>query len=92
VDGTTLNGVKDLRDALIRYSPQFVRVAVEKMLIYALGRGTEHYDMPLVRQIVKDAAKDNYRFSSLVLGVVKSDPFQMNQKLESENTQQRRAE
>lgn len=92
VDGTTLNGVRDLRNALIKYAPQFVRVAVEKMLIYALGRGTEYYDMPLVRQIVREAAKDNYRFSSLVLGVVKSDPFQMNQKLESENTQQRRAE
>lgn len=81
VDGSKLSGPKELREALVRYSPQFVRVATEKMLTYALGRGTEHYDMPLVRQIVKGAAKDNYRFSALVLAVVKSDPFQMNEKL-----------
>lgn len=83
VDGTQLNGAKELRQALVKYSPQFARVATEKMLIYALGRGTEYYDMPLVRQIVKSAEKDNYRFSSLVLAVVKSDPFQMNEKLQS---------
>jgi len=81
VDGTKLNGAKELRQALVKYSPQFVRVATEKMLIYALGRGTEYYDMPLVRQIVKDAAKSNYRFSALVLAVVKSEPFQYNEKL-----------
>jgi hypothetical protein len=51
------------------------------MLIYALGRGTEYYDMPLVRQIVRDAAKTNYKFSSLILAVVKSEPFQYNEKL-----------
>jgi mono/diheme cytochrome c family protein len=83
VDGTKLNGIADLRNALVRYSPQFVRVVTEKLMIYALGRGTEYYDMPLVRSIVHSAAKDNYRFSSLVIGVVKSQPFQMNQKLES---------
>lgn len=83
VDGTPLSGPNELRGALVKYSPQFVRVATEKMLIYALGRGTEYYDMPLVRQIVKGAAKDNYKFSALVLSVVKSQPFQMNQKLEN---------
>jgi hypothetical protein len=81
VDGTKLNGPSDLRNALVRYSPQFVRVATEKLLIYALGRGTEHYDMPLVRSIVKQAEANQYRFSSLVLGVVKSEPFQMNMKI-----------
>ncbi|MFM2126401.1 MAG: hypothetical protein RL328_2852, partial [Acidobacteriota bacterium] len=81
VDGTKLNGAKELRGALVKYSPQFVRVATEKMLIYALGRGTEYYDMPLVRQIVRDAAKTNYKFSSLILAVVKSEPFQYNEKL-----------
>ncbi len=50
-------------------------------MIYALGRGTEYFDMPLVRSIVHDAAKSNYKFSALVLGVVKSQPFQMNEKL-----------
>jgi len=92
VDGTKLNGVKELRTALVKYSPQFVRVSVEKMLIYALGRGTEAYDMPLVRQIVHGAEKDSYKFSSLILGVVKSDQFQMNQKLQSENVQPQKAE
>ncbi len=86
VDGTKLNGVADLRGALIKYSPQFVRVFTEKLMIYALGRGTEYYDMPLIRSIVHASEKDNYRFSSLVIGVVKSQPFQMNQKLESSGT------
>jgi hypothetical protein len=84
VDGTPLKGPNELRGALVKYSPQFVRVTTEKMLIYALGRGTEYYDMPLVRQIVKSSALNNYKFSSLVLAVVKSEPFQMNQKLQSE--------
>ncbi len=84
MDGTVLKGANELRGALVKYSPQFVRVTVEKMLIYALGRGTEAYDMPLVRQIVKGSAVNNYKFSSIVLAVVKSDPFQMNQKLQSQ--------
>ena len=82
VDGSKLDGVGTLRAALLRYSPQFVRVATEKLMIYALGRGTEYFDMPLVRSIVRDAQHDNYRFSSLVLGVVRSEPFQMNEKLQ----------
>jgi Protein of unknown function (DUF1585)/Protein of unknown function (DUF1588) len=82
VDGTKINGAVDLRNALMRYSPQFVRLVTEKLMIYALGRGTEYYDMPLIRSIVHDAEKSNYRFSSLVLGIVKSDPFQMNQKVQ----------
>jgi len=52
----------------------------EKLLTYALGRGVEYQDMPLVRSIVRDAAKDQYRFSSLVMGIVRSAPFQMNAK------------
>jgi mono/diheme cytochrome c family protein len=80
VDGSKLDGVKDMREALLGYSPQFVRVITEKLLIYGLGRGTEYYDMPLVRSIVHGAERNNYRFSSLVLGVVRSDAFQMNQK------------
>jgi mono/diheme cytochrome c family protein len=82
VDGSKLAGVKDMREALLRYSPQFVRVITEKLMIYGLGRGTEHYDMPLIRSIVHGAERNNYRFSSLVLGVVKSDAFQMNQKVQ----------
>ena len=81
VDGSKLDGVKGLREALVRYSPQFVRVVTEKLMIYALGRGTEYFDMPLIRSIVHDAQHNNYTFSSLVLGVVKSEPFQMNTKV-----------
>jgi hypothetical protein len=80
VDGSKLDGVASLRQALLKYSPQFVRVVTEKLMIYALGRGTEYYDMPLIRSIVRDAERNNYKFSSLVLGVVKSEPFQANMK------------
>jgi hypothetical protein len=79
-DGTKINGVVDLREALVRYSPQFVRTVTEKLLTYALGRGVEYEDMPVVRAIVKDAARNDYRFSSLLMGIVKSEPFQMNRK------------
>ena len=82
VDGSKLDGVKGMREALLRYSPQFVRVVTEKLFIYALGRGTEYYDMPLIRSIVRDSESKNYRFSSLILGIVKSEPFQVNQKQE----------
>jgi hypothetical protein len=54
-----------------------VRVITEKLMTYALGRGVEYYDMPTVRGITRDAAKQNYRFSSIVLGIVKSPAFQM---------------
>lgn len=80
VDGSRLDGVKGLRNALMRYSPQFVRMLTEKLFIYAMGRGTEYYDMPLIRSIVRSAESDDYRFSSLVLGIVKSEPFRVNQK------------
>ena len=72
VDGTKVDGVVSLRDVLVRYQDQFVRVVTERLLTYALGRGVEYQDMPLVRSIVRDAAKDKYRFSSLVMGIVKS--------------------
>jgi uncharacterized protein DUF1592/uncharacterized protein DUF1588/uncharacterized protein DUF1585/uncharacterized protein DUF1595 len=87
VDGTKVDGVVSLRNVLVQYQDQFVRVVAEKLLTYALGRGVEYPDMPLVRSIVRDAAKDQYRFSSLVMGIVRSAPFQMNIK-GSEITQQ----
>jgi hypothetical protein len=77
-DGTKIEGVVALRQALERYSPQFMRTFAEKLLTYALGRGVEYQDMPVVRAIVREAARDDYRFSSLVLGIAKSAPFQMN--------------
>ncbi len=72
-----VSGPADLRKALVKRSPQFVQTLTEKLMTYAMGRSVEYYDMPTVRQIVRDAARDNYRFSSLVMGVVKSAPFQM---------------
>ena len=80
VDGTKVSGVVDLRNSLMRYSDQFMRVVAEKLLTYALGRGIEEEDMPLVRGIVRQSAGSEYRFSSLALGIVKSPVFQMNMK------------
>ena len=79
-----MSGVVDLRRSLERYSPQFVQVVAEKLLTYAIGRGTEHEDMPMVRQIGRDAAAGGYKFSALVLSIVKSDMFRMNQKAAAE--------
>jgi hypothetical protein len=79
-DGTKVDGVTSLRDSLMTHSDQFVRVVTEKLLTYALGRGVEYQDMPTVRSVVRNAGKRNYAFSSLVLGVVNSQPFQVNLK------------
>jgi hypothetical protein len=87
VDGSKVDGVASLRAALVRRSDQFVRVVTEKMLTYALGRGVEYQDMPLVRSIVRDSAGGNYKFTSIVLGIVKSAPFQMNTKTAADNQQ-----
>ncbi len=73
-DGTPFDGVEGLRDGLLS-SDLFVTTMTEKLLTYALGRGVEHYDMPAVRAIVRNAAQDDYRFSAFVLGVVESSPF-----------------
>jgi hypothetical protein len=80
VDGTPIDGVVSLRQALVRYSPQFARTVTEKLLTYALGRGVEYDDMPMVRSIVRDAARNDFRFSTVVLEIVRSMPFQMNRK------------
>jgi hypothetical protein len=90
-DGTKLDGVGSLRNLAVRYSDQFVRVVAEKLLTYALGRGVEYQDMPLVRSIVRDSSGSKYRFSSLVLNIVKSPAFQMNMKLTDARTEQRAA-
>jgi hypothetical protein len=81
-DGEKVEGPAGLRKWVLGYSDQYVRVATEKLFTYALGRGAEPQDMPLIRKIVKDASRNNYRFSSLVLGVVKSEPFRKNMKLQ----------
>jgi len=87
VDGTKVDGVASLRDTLVRYSDQFVRVVAEKLLTYALGRGVEYDDMPMVRSIVRDSAASRYRFSTLVMSIVNSAPFQMNIKAADGNQQ-----
>jgi hypothetical protein len=76
-DGSKVDGPVSLRKALLSHPDQFVRTLTEKLVTYGLGRGVEYYDMPLVRAITRDAAKQNYRFSAIVLGIVKSTPFQM---------------
>lgn len=80
VDGTKLDGVASLREALVGRSGQFARVVTEKLMTYALGRGVEYKDMPLVRSIVRESAANNYSFSSIVLGIINSPSFQMNLK------------
>jgi hypothetical protein len=76
-DGAKVNGPVELRKALVRYSPQFVRMVTEKLMTYGLGRGVEYYDMPVIRSIVQDADKNNDRFSSILMGIIRSAPFQM---------------
>jgi len=80
LDGTKVDGVVALRKALVKQPDIFVSTVTEKLMIYALGRGIGYYDMPTVRAIVRDSAKQNYRFSSLILGIVKSTPFQKRMK------------
>ncbi len=75
-DGTVFDGARELKHVLAGRSDRFVATMTEKMLTYALGRGLEFYDMPAVRAVTRGAADERYRFSSLVLGVVKSAPFQ----------------
>jgi hypothetical protein len=78
-DGTKVTGPVDLRRALMRHPEQFVSTFTEKLLTYALGRGLEYYDMPVVRTIAQNAAAHNYRFSSIIMGIVESAPFEMKQ-------------
>lgn len=80
VDGQTFVGPSELREALLKYKPQFVQTVAERLLTYGLGRGVEYYDMPVVRDIVRQAGQRDNRFSALILGVVNSKPFQMNQR------------
>ena len=76
-DGTQFDGVIGLRKLLVAHRDEFVRTLTEKLLSYALGRGIEHFDLPTVRQITRDAAPTGHRWSALVLGIVKSTPFTM---------------
>jgi len=81
-DGTDVNGVVSLRNAILARPEIFAGAVTEKLMIYALGRGLEPSDMPAVRRIVRESEKDNYRLKSLIMGVVRSVPFQMRRKPE----------
>ena len=77
-DGTPFQGVAELRRLLLqKQRDQFVSTVTDRLLTYALGRGVEYYDAPVIRSIMKDAAPGDYKLSSLILGVARSRPFQM---------------
>ena len=76
-DGTKIDGIEDLESAIMKRPELFVSTLAEKLLTFALGRGVEPADGPEIRRIVRQAREDNYRFSTLVSGIVASKPFQM---------------
>ena len=78
VDGGKFDGTAQLRQQLMRYSPRFVESLTERLLVYALGRGIEPVDIPVARGVVARASLKQNRFSELILGIVESQPFQMN--------------
>jgi mono/diheme cytochrome c family protein len=80
-DGTQVNGPVQLREALLKRPEVFVGALTENLMIYALGRGLEPADMPIVRKIVRTAAQNNYKLQSIIMGIVQSAPFQMRTKL-----------
>jgi hypothetical protein len=76
-DGTPLDGPASLRQAILAHSDAFIGTFTEKLMAFAIGSRVEYFDMPVIRQITSDAAKDDNRFATLVMGIVKSAPFQM---------------
>jgi hypothetical protein len=74
-DGTPVAGAADLRRALVKHPDRFVQALAENLMIFALGRTVDYRDMPAVRAIVRRAEQDDYRFESIVLGIVSSDAF-----------------
>ena len=84
-DGTQLNGPDSLRDTLMRRPDQFIQTFTERLFTYALGRIVDYRDMPTVRRIVRDAARDDYRFSSIVWGIVESEQFQLRQVVDGDS-------
>ena len=75
--GDTIDSPRAFREALLASGDDFMRTVAEKLMIYALGRGVDYYDQPTLRRIVRNLEQEDYRWSSLVLGVVASEPFQM---------------
>ena len=81
-DGSSINGPADLRQAILSRPEAFVTIITERMMVYALGRGLEPADMPVVRRIVKKAGQNGYRLSTIVNELIESAPFQMRTRLE----------
>jgi hypothetical protein len=88
-DGTRMDGPVGLRNALLKHSNLVITSFTESLMTYALGRRVEHYDMPRVREIVREAKKNDYRLSSFILGVVNSPAFRMS-KVAAETTETQR--
>jgi hypothetical protein len=86
VDGTPVGSPSDVRTAILKRPEQFVQTLTEKLMMYGLGRTVEYFDMPAVRKIVRDTARQDYRFSAIVMGIVKSTPFRMKRVPEAEKT------
>jgi hypothetical protein len=82
-DGTKVNGPVELRQAILSRPDAFVTIITERMMIYALGRGLERADMPVVRRIVRKAGQNGYRLSTIVNEIIESAPFQMRTRLEA---------
>jgi hypothetical protein len=77
LDGTKVSGPAELRQTLVAHKEQFVGAVTGKLMTYALGREMEYYDAPTIRGVVRTAARDDYRWWSVILQIVKSAPFQM---------------
>jgi hypothetical protein len=86
-DGTKVDGVVALRKAVLSRPEVFVGTLTQKLMTYGLGRGLDYHDMPEVRTIVRNAARNNYRFSELILGVVRSTPFRYSTAMQAEERQ-----
>jgi hypothetical protein len=80
-DGSKFAGVSGLEESLLKRPEVFVGTVAEKLLTFALGRGVEYYDAPAIRRVVQDAQAADFRFSSVILGIVKSSPFTMRRSL-----------
>jgi hypothetical protein len=76
-NGVKFNGPAELRKVLLSHPEQFANTVTDRLLTYALGRGVEYYDQPAIRKITREAASSNYQWSSVIVGIVNSAPFQM---------------
>jgi hypothetical protein len=91
-DGTKFDGVAGLRRVLQERSGDFVYTMTERLLTFALGRGSDWYDAPAIREVMREAKKDDYRFSSLLMGIVESPPFQMRMSQNREDSREHSAQ